>query len=965
MTFAVDQVVVVTARTGVGENKPGGVGRITQVSESCVDVKYVLGGRERGVALEYVAPYASGEQRAKRTIHGRCRRCGCLVVDCLHAQPDAETSGDDAARRKALARRQKLARSWQKALTGRAVAPAEDEPADSSSSSSSSSSENESEEEEEEDMPATQPVTESDEESRTTARKRSTKNAIETAIESDDDDMMPATQPLVETHDALPATQPVIEIDDDEDNEIPGSRPPTESDEIGAAAVDDTSSSEEGSAFIAAEDDGESMPADLAALAPPRGASNRSLRRRMERLQRFVQVRGLRHARDEVAGLRVRAVQVEEAEDLDALERAAANVRAFLLRGLRRRGVDVADACYRRLASRGARAGLGAAARKQDLLDDALRDLETDLDAVVELARSRCVETDLGAPDDDGDDGDAKLHDIWRWELPGRRRRKQARKRRGPTASVRQPVERPKRRRRRREPAERVGVDAATIAALYGARSARFGEWVAEDESIDDDEEAVSLLRRLIDDAATIPEGIGEAVELLRTCWLSRAPWTKLMASSAAALDAAERIAGHRRDLVARVDELRLWLLGRAAAGGTEGSREAWDALARCIARVTARDEARWATTELTGRAWRTAATLPAEELWRAVADSATDRVSRCRVLVAAARALTAEPTKGDDYLVKIWKAVDLADLDVALACRLATAVCAASRTSDDATLWRLWDAAVAAQTPESTRLAIVAPTARYFTRAPASTPLRAATEMVVCFAAARPSGVKRRRLVLDLVRRRALPAVAANPAARRLVLSCLVSLADDRLVEVDADFVRAASAADRTGPDDDDSVLAARTLAKFAPRHAAPWLARLAATSPVAADALVDVFGAARGADEDLSAAAALALVAALKRTDGTLAVAALSLALAAEADRLAPVFRPVHEAAEAFLGDEASHCDALAPALLDAALLVGSKDRRTRDFLRSRPEPVRAELLRRQERHSAWAAPIIPDQQ
>jgi len=61
--FEVGDVVSVAARTGPGQNKHGGVGRILAVHEPAVDdsgggrtydVKYVLGGREKGVAASLI-----------------------------------------------------------------------------------------------------------------------------------------------------------------------------------------------------------------------------------------------------------------------------------------------------------------------------------------------------------------------------------------------------------------------------------------------------------------------------------------------------------------------------------------------------------------------------------------------------------------------------------------------------------------------------------------------------------------------------------------------------------------------------------------------------------------------------------------------------------------------------------------------------------------------------------------------
>jgi len=87
--FAVGDVVRVAARFGANENKPGGVARVTRAATEAgrlvVDVSYVLGGRERRLDAEaLVEPYALGDDRAKRTVFGRCKvfGCGSLAVDC-------------------------------------------------------------------------------------------------------------------------------------------------------------------------------------------------------------------------------------------------------------------------------------------------------------------------------------------------------------------------------------------------------------------------------------------------------------------------------------------------------------------------------------------------------------------------------------------------------------------------------------------------------------------------------------------------------------------------------------------------------------------------------------------------------------------------------------------------------------------------------------------------------------------
>lgn len=103
-TFTVGKIVQVEARTWPGINKPGGVGRITQLHYSdngttvtSVDVRYtVVGGRERHVPIEHVevAPEFdvqgnadSGDQtgqqlRDRSGLLGRCKRCGSLRADC-------------------------------------------------------------------------------------------------------------------------------------------------------------------------------------------------------------------------------------------------------------------------------------------------------------------------------------------------------------------------------------------------------------------------------------------------------------------------------------------------------------------------------------------------------------------------------------------------------------------------------------------------------------------------------------------------------------------------------------------------------------------------------------------------------------------------------------------------------------------------------------------------------------------
>lgn len=1095
--FAVGDIVVVTARTGVGENKPGGVGRVTEVSEDgSVDVKYVLGGRERRIPLNFVDTYASGEERAKRTIHGRCRRCGCLVVDCLHAQPDERDgsgAAEDVVRRKALAKRRKLANSWHKAVTGRTAAPYANSGAlDCSSSSSSSFSSSSSEEDDDDDCIEDGNSLDSDEDD----IEVKTTQAVE-------DIVLSATQP-VDTH-CEPAPQ-AVEISDS------GS----EDEEVVRLTTDDARAEDLDDVFIAIEDDGESMPPDLASLAPSKWMSKKSLRRRMQRLQRFVETRGLRHARDEVANLRVRAAQVEDSDALDALERAASNVRAFVLSGLRRRGIDVADACYRRLAARGARAGLDAAACKQDLLDDALRDVENDLDAAIEIGRDRCRRRGNQNEGfvDDGRNDDAKLYDIWGWELDlsenALRRQKTSRRKRAvprqrDTASCREDdtpyraVNSPRQgsrsrndnddggrrdarsrresksaelarhnrdaqfgtrsheegddpqrredvrtRRRRRRDMERtqkkrrrrVIVEAATIQAFIasqGRPATRFGAWVEEeDDEISVDGARVSLLRRLIDDGAASADGACfeasarkcrcDALELLRTGSLHQIDWATFVPAALISIDAADRASVDKVE----IDELRLSLLGRAAV--ESGDTAVGIALARCLVSVSARDDRWTSSTEdqfarLAARAWRAAASAaPAAAFWPAVIEclGRNDTSIACRVLTCAVRALSAEPCLGDAYSTGVWTAAAqiYGCLDFSCpvrACRLATALCAASATTQDELLWQLWEVAVTDQSSGAvSRLALVSPSSRYFASAPNEPcSLRAATETVVCFAAAHPPGLRRRRLVLELVRRRALPAVRLEVRAAPLVASCLLSLATSGLADVDPGFVRTSFAVAKHIERDDSAIVAAALAELATSREArlivATWLAELT-NWPSALAALGNILAAwNEPPSADLILAAAAAIRTAAVRNDARLASKALRPTLidfdvelgqnhtrpskgldespfssdeldwnavdaaveALEEDQrrrtLATRHRPVLDAAVYFLGSYTPLPDKhFAFFILDAALLltpvhydVGSVTARLKAAMQL-DSTLFAELLRRQAHHP-WAAPVV----
>ena len=66
-SFKLNQLVFVEPRTGPNENKQGGVGRITAISDDCstYSVKYILGGRENGVNANYISLHSFEESRAR------------------------------------------------------------------------------------------------------------------------------------------------------------------------------------------------------------------------------------------------------------------------------------------------------------------------------------------------------------------------------------------------------------------------------------------------------------------------------------------------------------------------------------------------------------------------------------------------------------------------------------------------------------------------------------------------------------------------------------------------------------------------------------------------------------------------------------------------------------------------------------------------------------------------------------
>ena len=137
---------------------------------------------------------------------------------------------------------------------------------------------------------------------------------------------------------------------------------------------------------------------------------------------------GLPHARDRLGRLRAKALAVDVATSSASLGAELHELRVFVDEGLRRRGIDVADAACRRLARSGASDWLDAFARRQDLLDDAVQDVTSDIDAVVAVGRAADEALDeLFEVESDGDDVCVACDDA------------------GPTAQPPPPRRRPKR----------------------------------------------------------------------------------------------------------------------------------------------------------------------------------------------------------------------------------------------------------------------------------------------------------------------------------------------------------------------------------------------------------------------------------------------------------------------------------------------------------------------------------------
>jgi hypothetical protein len=88
--------VQITSRTWPGINKPGGHATITAIlpCHSRVDVKYVLGGREKNVELIYVRPYVELDRRGRER-----RRDVKMNVDTLGGctQPKTKKRGSNSS----------------------------------------------------------------------------------------------------------------------------------------------------------------------------------------------------------------------------------------------------------------------------------------------------------------------------------------------------------------------------------------------------------------------------------------------------------------------------------------------------------------------------------------------------------------------------------------------------------------------------------------------------------------------------------------------------------------------------------------------------------------------------------------------------------------------------------------------------------------------------------------------------
>lgn len=99
-SFTLGQLVNVASRTTPGINKPGGVGKVTNISYEdgvmLVDVEYVLGGKEKSVELEFVAEHSFNEEN-----HGRSSRVRRSRVIEEPVKPVTTTNKKKAPKNKA------------------------------------------------------------------------------------------------------------------------------------------------------------------------------------------------------------------------------------------------------------------------------------------------------------------------------------------------------------------------------------------------------------------------------------------------------------------------------------------------------------------------------------------------------------------------------------------------------------------------------------------------------------------------------------------------------------------------------------------------------------------------------------------------------------------------------------------------------------------------------------------------
>uniref|UniRef100_A0A7S3PZ98 Uncharacterized protein n=1 Tax=Chaetoceros debilis TaxID=122233 RepID=A0A7S3PZ98_9STRA len=115
-------LVNVVARTWPGINKPGGVGRIIDITYKedimCVDVKYMLGGIDKCIELEYVKDHSLDDQdNVKRGRSSRSKRLPGVsnaLVDGDHIQPQPKLTKEEDADSEAPSRKKTKAKKISK-----------------------------------------------------------------------------------------------------------------------------------------------------------------------------------------------------------------------------------------------------------------------------------------------------------------------------------------------------------------------------------------------------------------------------------------------------------------------------------------------------------------------------------------------------------------------------------------------------------------------------------------------------------------------------------------------------------------------------------------------------------------------------------------------------------------------------------------------------------------------------------